>query len=77
MYLKRNTATDEFFRRFRNFINNVDEVHEQNIDDFINNQFNCIRVCLVKINEKENKQLLKDKYSEKSQKVVQYFIILS
>ena len=33
--------TDELFRKFREFSNNIDEVHEENIDDFIDNQFNC------------------------------------
>ena len=32
---KKHTITDDLFRRFRNFLNNINETHEENIDDFI------------------------------------------
>ena len=32
---KRHTAADEFSRRSREFSNDIDKVHEKNIDDFI------------------------------------------
>ena len=62
---KRHIAADELFRRSREFLNDIDEVHEKNIDDFIDDQLNCVRVCSVRINENNDEQSLKNKYSEK------------
>ena len=33
---KKHTIVDDFSRQFRNSSNNIDEIHEENIDDFIN-----------------------------------------
>ena len=73
---KKHTTADDFFRRFRNFLNDIDEIHEKNIDDFINEQLNCVHVCFVNVNEIEKKLSLKKNYFEKSQRIAQYLIIL-
>ena len=62
---KRYTATDEIFRRSREFSNDIDKVDKKNIDDFISDQFNCVRVCSMRINENDNEQFLKNEYFEK------------
>ena len=63
---KRYIAADELFQKLREFLNDIDEVHEKkNIDDFINNQLNCVQICSMGINENDDKQFLKNEYSEK------------
>ena len=62
---KRHIATDELSRKLRKLSNNIDEVHEKNIDDFIDDQFNCVRICLMRVNENDDEQSLKNEYSEK------------
>ena len=57
-------------------MNDIDEVHEKNIDDFIDNQFNCVRIYSMRVNENDDKQSLKNEYSEKSQRIVHYLITL-
>ena len=73
---KKHTAIDKFSRRFYNSLNDINEAHEQNIDDFIDDRFNFVWMCSIKVNEKKNEQFLKDKYVKKSQKVARYLIIL-
>ena len=58
--------TDELSRKSHESSNDIDKVHEKNIDDFINDRFNCVRVCSMRINKNDNKLFLKNKYSEKS-----------
>ena len=74
---KRYTATDELFRRFRKFSNNIDEVHEENINDFINDQFNYVQVYSMRVNKNDDEQSLKNEYFEKIQKIVYYLITLT
>ena len=74
---KRHTATDEFSRKSRELLNDIDEVHKKNIDNFIDDQFNCIRVCSMRVNENDNEQLLKNEYSKKFQKIIHYLITLA
>ena len=38
---------------------------KKNINGFINDQFNCIQVDLMRINEKPDEQSSKNEYSEK------------
>ena len=57
---------DDFFRRFRNLSNDIDEIYEKNIDDFIDEQLNCVHVYFINVNEIEKKLLLKKSYFEKS-----------
>ena len=52
---KRHIATDELSRRSRESLNNIDEVHKKNIDDFIDDQFNCMRICSMRVNENDDK----------------------
>ena len=35
VFNKKHTIVDNFSQRFRNFLNDIDETHEKNIDDFI------------------------------------------
>ena len=74
---KRHTAADELSRRLFKPSNDIDEIHEKNINNFINNQFNCIRICSMRINENDDEQSLKNEYSEKSQRIAHYLITLA
>ena len=62
---KKHTATDELFRRSCELLNDIDEVHKKNINDFIDDQFNCMQICSIRINENDNEQSLKNEYFEK------------
>ena len=68
--------TDEFSRKFHKLSNDIDEVHEKNIDNFIDDQFNCIRICSMRVNENDDEQFLKHEYSEKFQRIIHYLITL-
>ena len=74
---KKHTVVDDFSQRSRDFLNDIDETHEKNIDDFIDEQLNCVRVCSVSVNEVEKKLSLKENYFEKSQRIARYLIILT
>ena len=54
MFEKKHIVVNNLSRRFRKSLNNIDKIHEKNIDDFIDKQFNCVRVYSVRINKKEN-----------------------
>ena len=73
---KKYTAANNLFRRFWDFLNDIDEIHEKNIDDFIDEQLNCVRICFVSVSETEKKLSLKKNYFEKSQRIAKYLIIL-
>ena len=73
---KKHTIANDFSQRFRDFSNNINKIHEENIDDFIDEQLNCVRVYLMNVNKIKKKLLLKKNYSEKSQKIAKYLIIL-
>ena len=62
---KRHTAADELSRRSCESSNDIDEVHEKNINDFIDDQLNCVRICSMRVNENDDEQLLKNEYSKK------------
>ena len=62
---KRHTAADELFRRLYKLLNNIDKVHEKNINDFIDDQLNCVWICSMQVNENDNEQFLKNEYFEK------------
>ena len=70
-------TTDKLSRRSRESSNDIDEVDEKNIDDFIDDQFNCVRVCSMRVNENDDEQLLKNEYSEKFQRIAHYLITLT
>ena len=62
---KKYTATGELFRKSHELSNDIDEVHEKNIDDFINDQFNCLWVFSMRVNKNNDEQSLKNEYFEK------------
>ena len=62
---KKHIIVDDFFRRFWDSLNDIDEVYQKNIDDFIDEQFNYVRVYSVRVNEAEKKLSLKKNYFEK------------
>ena len=74
---KKHTIADDLSQRFRDFSNDINEIHEENIDDFIDEQLNCVYVCFVNVSEIEKKLLLKENYSEESQRIARYLTILT
>ena len=76
VFEKKHIIVDDLLRQFQKSLNNINKIHKKDIDDFIDEQFNCVHVYSVRVNEKENKQFLKNEYSKNSQKVARYFIIL-
>ena len=74
---KKHTAVDDLSRRFKIFFDDVNEIYEKNINNFIDEQLNYIRVCSVVIIKKFDRNIFNFKYNEKSQKIVKYLIILS
>ena len=65
VFHKRHIAIDKLFRRSREPSNDIDEIYEKNIDDFINDQLNCVRICSMRVNKNDDEQFLKNKYFEK------------
>ena len=74
---KKHTIANDFSRRFQNFLNDIDEIHEKNINNFIDEQLNCVRVYFVNVSKAEKKLSLKKNYFEKSQRIAWYLIILT
>ena len=74
---KRHIAAEELFRRSCELLNDIDEVHEKKINDFIDDQLNYVQICSMQINETNDEQSLKNKYSEKFQRIVHYLITLA
>ena len=68
VFEKKHIVVDNFSRQFRGFSNDIDETYEKNIDDFINEQLNCVRVCFVSVNEIEKKLSLKKIISKNHKK---------
>ena len=62
---KKHIVADELFKRLRMSFDNEDEAHEQNIDDFIDSQLNCVRICSVSVTKKTERNSLNSKYNEK------------
>ena len=54
VFNKKHIAADELSRKSRKFSDEIDEVHEKNINDFIDDQFNYMRVCSMRIREKDD-----------------------
>ena len=63
---KKHIATDELSRRSHELSNNIDEVYKKNIDDFIDDQLNCVRIYSIRINKNDDEQFLKNEYFKKS-----------
>ena len=74
---KKHITIDDLSQRFRNSSNDINEVHKKNINDFIDEQLNCVYVCFMNVNKIEKKLLLKKNYFEKSQRIARYLIILT
>ena len=74
---KKYIATDELLRKFCEFSNEIDKVHEKNIDNFIDNQYNCAQICSMQINENDDEQFLKNENFENFQRIVHYLITLT
>ena len=77
IFNKKYIAIDKLFQKSREPSNDIDKVHEKNIDNFINDQFNCIRVYLMQVNEKTDEQSLKNDHFKKFQKSAYYLITLT
>ena len=74
---KKHTAADGLSRRPRGSSDDIDEAHEENIDDFIDEQLNCVRVCPVSVSEVEKELPLEESYSEESQRIARYLTTLT
>ena len=66
VFNKKYTIVDDLFQQFWSFSNDINKIYEKNIDDFIDEQLNCVCVYFVNVNEIEEKLLLKKNYFEKS-----------
>ena len=73
---KKHEAVDEFSRRFRTVSNDIDEINEVDIDDFIDVEMNCVRIASVRITTANEKVFL-SKYSNKSKRIAVILIILN
>jgi hypothetical protein len=72
----KHTAADDLFRKSSSF-NDLKKVAEKkNIDDWINTQFDCVRMFFVSAAENESSSILIFEYFEKSQKIVVYLFTL-
>ena len=76
MLSKKHTAFDELFRRLRIFFDDENEAHEQDINDFIDNQLNCVKLCSVSMLKELNRDSLSFKYDKSFQKIVKYLTTL-
>ena len=74
---KKHIAADELSRKFCKFSNDINKIHEKNLDDFINDQLNCVQIYSMRVNENNNEQFLKNEYSEKFQRITHYLITLT
>ena len=73
------TATetvDELSRRFRTVSNDVDEVNEIDIDDFINVEMNCVRIAFMRMTA-ANERVFLSEYSNESKRIAVWLTILS
>ncbi len=73
----KHNALDELLRRLRESSNDEDEIHEKDINNFIDAQLNFIHLCSVSIVVEEDMSILKDSYSEYFKKITYYLIFLS
>jgi hypothetical protein len=72
----KHSTLDELSRRSRKSLNDEDETHKKDIDDFINAQLNFLHLCLVSIVVEEDISILKDSYSKYFNKMIYYLIFL-
>ena len=74
---KRHIATDKLSRKLCELLNNINEIYKENIDNFINDQFNCVQIFSMQVNENDNEQFMKNEYFKKFQRIVHYLITLT
>jgi len=72
----KHSILNEFLRRFKESLNDEDETHKKDINDFIDAQLNSLYLCSVNIVFEEDMSILKDLYSEHFKKITCYLIFL-
>jgi hypothetical protein len=72
----KHTAANDLFKKSSSFNDLKKVAEEKSIDDWVNIQFDCVRVFFVSIVEKESSFILIFKYFEKSQKIAVYLFTL-
>jgi len=72
----KHSTLNELSRRLRESSDDEDEIHEKDINDFINAQLNFIHLCSVSIVVEKDMSILKDLYSEHFKKIAHYLIFL-
>ena len=65
---KKHETIDTFSRRFRTASNDIDEINEIDIDDFIDFEINCVRITSIRMTVK-NERILLSKYSNESKRI--------
>jgi hypothetical protein len=73
---RKHSTFNELSRRSRESLNDKDETHEKNINDFIDAQLNSLCLCSISIIVEEDMSILKDLYSEYFNKIMYYLIFL-
>ena len=74
---KKHIVVDDLSRQSHELSNDIDQMHKKIFNKFIDNQFNCMQMCSMRLNEKRNEQFLNDEYSKKFLKIVYYLITLT
>ena len=59
------------------FSNDINEIYEKNINDFINKQLNCVRIYFMIVTKKFDRNTFNFEYNQKFQKIVKCLIILN
>ena len=73
---KKHETVDELSRRFRTVSNDIDEINEIDIDDFINVEMNCVRIAFIRMTAAKERLFLSE-YSNESKKITVWLIILN
>jgi len=67
---RKHITINKFSRRLRKLFDDVKKINKKNIDYFINNQLNCVRVCFVRITTlTKNKKIFENKYLNKLKQI--------
>jgi hypothetical protein len=72
----KHTVADDLFKKSSSFNDLKKVAEEKNIDDWMNTQFDCVRVFSISIAEEKSSSILIFEYFEKSQKIVVYLFTL-
>ena len=76
MFEKKYIAANKLSRRLRASSNDQNEIYEKNINDFIDEQLNCVRVYSITVSKELKSNSLNAEYEKKSQEIAKYLIIL-